>query len=102
MQMKNPPHPGELIDDTLHELGWTIDDAATGLGLSLQQLHNIISGRSAVTPELAVKLEAAIGSTADTWLRMQNAYDLARLQQQRGGGSAVQRFAEKPHAPQLI
>jgi addiction module HigA family antidote len=94
MRMKNPPHPGELIGDNLHDLGWSIVDAAKGLGMSRQQLHNIIGGRSAVTPDLAVKLEKAIGSTADTWLRLQNAYDLAEAEQ-RGAGQAVQRFAPK-------
>jgi addiction module HigA family antidote len=70
MEMKNPPHPGELIIDNLDELGMTVVAAAKALGVSRQQLHNLISGRSAITPGMAVKLELAIGSTADTWLRM--------------------------------
>jgi antitoxin HigA-1 len=77
MEMKNPPHPGELIGDSLHELGISIVDAVRGLGITRQQLHNIIAGRSAIMPEMAVKLEQALGSTADTWLRMQMNYDLA-------------------------
>ncbi len=44
-----------------------------------QQLHNLIAGRSAITPEMAVKLELAIGGTADAWLRMQMNYDLAHV-----------------------
>ena len=79
MDMKNPPHPGELIADNLDELGVTISDAAKGLGISRQQLHNVIAGRNAVTPEMAVRLEKALGSTADTWLRMQMNYDLAQV-----------------------
>jgi antitoxin HigA-1 len=75
--MKNPPHPGELIGDTLDELGVTIIAAAKGLGITRQQLHNLIAGRSGITPEMAIKLEKAIGGTADTWLRMQINYDLA-------------------------
>jgi antitoxin HigA-1 len=77
MEMKNPPHPGKLIGDSLHELGISIVDAVRGLGITRQQLHNIIAGRSAIMPEMAVKLEQALGSTADTWLRMQMNYDLA-------------------------
>ena len=77
--MKNPPHPGELIGDTLDELDVSIVAAAKGLGITRQQLHNLIAGRSGITPEMAVKLEKAIGSTADTWLRMQMNYDLARV-----------------------
>src|SRR5664279_1488714 len=79
MEMKNPPHPGELIGDTLDELDVSIVAAAKGLGITRQQLHNLIAGRSGITPEMAVKLEKAIGSTADTWLRMQMNYDLSLI-----------------------
>jgi addiction module HigA family antidote len=79
MEMKNPPHPGELIGDTLDELDVSVTDAASGLGITRQQLHNLIAGRSGITPEMAVRLEKAIGSTADTWLRMQMNYDLAEV-----------------------
>lgn len=82
MKMKNPPHPGELIGDTLDDLKVSVSKAASGLGISRQQLHNLISGRSGITPEMAVKLEQAIGSTADTWLRMQMNYDLAQVRKQ--------------------
>jgi addiction module HigA family antidote len=82
MEMKNPPHPGELIGDTLKELNISVTEAARGLGITRQQLHNVIAGRSGITPEMAVKLEKAIGSTADTWLRMQMHYDLARVRKQ--------------------
>ena len=79
MEMKNPPHPGELIGDNLAELGVSISAAARGLGITRQQLHNIIAGRSALTPEMAMRLEKAIGSTADTWARMQLNYDMAQI-----------------------
>jgi antitoxin HigA-1 len=79
MKMKNPPHPGELVADNLTELGVTIKDAAEAIGVTRQQLHKVISGRSGITPEMAVRLEKAIGSSADTWLRMQMDYDLARI-----------------------
>jgi addiction module HigA family antidote len=77
--MKNPPHPGELVGDNLEELGITVSDAAKALGISRQQLHNVIAGRYGITPEMAVRLEKALGSTADTWLRMQMNYDLAQI-----------------------
>jgi addiction module HigA family antidote len=82
MQMKNPPHPGEMIGDSFGELGVSISAAAKGLGITRQQLHNLISGRSGITPEMAVRLEKALGSTADTWLRMQMNYDLTRVRKQ--------------------
>ena len=84
MEMKNPPHPGELIGDNLSEVGVSISSAAKGLGITRQQLHNLIAGRCAITPEMAVKLEKAIGSTADTWLRMQMNYDLAQIRKRKG------------------
>jgi addiction module HigA family antidote len=80
--MKNPCHPGELIKADIDELGLSLVAAAKGLGISRQQLHSIIAGRAGVTPEMAMRLEKALGSTADTWLRMQMNYDLARLRKQ--------------------
>jgi addiction module HigA family antidote len=94
MEMKNPPHPGELIGDSLEELGMSISAAAKGLGITRQQLHNLIAGRSAVTPEMAVRFEKALGSTADTWLRMQMNYDLAQIRK-RASSIDVKRFAPK-------
>ena len=79
MPMKNPIHPGELVGDTLTDMGVTVIDAAAAMGVTRQQLHNVIAGRSAVSPEMAYRLERAVGSTADTWLRMQANYDLALL-----------------------
>jgi addiction module HigA family antidote len=81
LPMKNPAHPGELVGDTLAELGVSVTEAAKRLGITRQQLHNVISGRSGVTAEMAVRLEKALGSTADTWLRMQMNYELAQIRQ---------------------
>ena len=79
MPMKNPPHPGPGIRDDLDALGLSVSMAAKGLGVSRQQLYNLLRGRSAITAEMAVRLEKGIGGTADTWLRMQLAYDLAQV-----------------------
>jgi len=95
MEMKNPPHPGELIGDSLEELDVSISAAAKGLGITRQQLHNLIAGRSAITPEMAVRLERALGSSAETWLRMQMNYDLAQLRKRRASAINVKRFAPK-------
>ena len=83
MPMKNPAHPGLLLKNELEELGLSVADAAEGLGVTRQQLYNVINGKSAVTPEMAVRLEKGIGSTADTWLRMQTVYDLAQVRLRR-------------------
>ncbi len=78
--MKNPPHPGELVGDNLEALGVSVTDAAKALGISRQQRYNVIAGRYGITPEMAMRLEKALGSTADTWLGMQMNYDLAQIQ----------------------
>ncbi len=78
MPMKNPPHPGVGLKDDLDALGLTVAEAAQGLGITRQQLYNVINGKSAITPEMALRLEKGIGSTADHWLRLQAAYDLAQ------------------------
>ena len=94
LPMKNPAHPGELIRETLDELGVSISKAAKVLGITRQQLHNLIAGRCGVTAEMAVRLEKALGSTADTWLRMQMNYDLAQIRQ-RAASIKVKRIEVK-------
>ena len=94
MPMKNPPHPGAMVGDSLEEMGVSIVEAAKGLGVTRQQLHNVIAGRSAVSPEMAFRLEKAIGSTADAWLRMQATYDLAQIRA-RAAAIKVARLAPK-------
>jgi addiction module HigA family antidote len=78
MEMKNPVHPGLLVAECLNDLGLTVAEAAKGLGITRQQLHNVIAGRSSVTPEMAIRFEKAFGSTAVTWLSLQINYDLAQ------------------------
>ena len=87
--MKSPSHPGELVKENIDELGLSVAMAARGLGVTRQQLHNVVAGKSAVSPEMAIRLEKAFGGSADFWLRMQAAFDLARL---RGRDIAVERF----------
>ena len=78
MTMKNPPHPGRSIRSAcLEPLGLSISEGAGILGVSRQALNNVISGKSSISPEMAIRLTKAFGSTEETWLRMQLAYDLA-------------------------
>lgn len=81
MQMKNPPHPGLLVKHELDEMGIPVAKAAEALGVTRQALYNVISGKTSITPEMAVRLAKGIGSTPDGWLRMQLTFDLAQLQQ---------------------
>ena len=98
MTMKNPPHPGRLVADNLTELGLSVAQAAEGLGITRQQLYKVINGDSAISPEMAVRLERAIGSSAEAWLRLQNAYDLAQVRQY-GERLKVYRFTVPPATP---
>jgi len=79
MPMKNPAHPGRIVrHDCLEPLGLSVTQGAEVLGVSRQTLNNIIHGKSGISPEMAIRLSKAFGSTPETWLRMQLAYDLAQ------------------------
>jgi addiction module HigA family antidote len=79
MPMKNPAHPGRIVRSAcLEPLGLTVTEGATVLGVTRQALNNVINGKSGISPEMAIRLAKAFGSTAETWLRMQLAYDLAQ------------------------
>ncbi len=72
-----PSHPGALLrEEVLPALRMTVKDAAAKLGVSRQTLHAILSEKSAVTPEMAVRLGKFCGDGPDIWLRMQMAHDL--------------------------
>lgn len=92
MPMKNPPHPGRLVNDEIQALGLSVAQAAQGLGVTRQQLHRVIKGECALSPEMALRLEKGVGSSAAAWLQMQMNYDLARLRE-RSAAIAVTRLA---------
>jgi len=77
--MKNPADPGRVVRNAcLEPLGLSVTDWAKLLGVTRQALNNVINGKSGISPEMAIRLTKAFGSTAETWLRMQLAYDLAQ------------------------
>jgi addiction module HigA family antidote len=94
MPMKNPPHPGAGLKDDIEALGLSVAEAAKGLRVTRQQLYRVINGDCAITPEMAIRLEKAIGSTADAWLRMQMNYDLAQARR-RASSIKVKRLEPK-------
>ena len=74
---RSPTHPGELFHDiVLAELGLSVSEAARQLGVSRQTLHAIISGRSAVTAEMALRFGRFCGNGPGLWMRMQQTFDL--------------------------
>lgn len=95
MPMKNPVHPGALAKANLEELNLSVSEAAKTMKITRQQLYNVMRARSAVTPEMALRLEQAFGGSADMWLRMQAAYDLAQAREHRGKMN-IPRLVEHP------
>jgi addiction module HigA family antidote len=79
MPMKTPPHPGLSVrHDCLEPLGLTVTEAAKRLGISRKQLSDIVNCKAGLSPEMAIRLDKAFGGGAETWLRLQAAYDLSR------------------------
>jgi addiction module HigA family antidote len=81
-----PLHPGALLrEQVLPALGLTVSRAALDLATTRQNLHRILSGRTAITPEMAVRLERFCGISASFWLERQQGYDLSRAQRELSG-----------------
>ncbi len=79
MPMKHPPHPGRIVrQECLEPLGLSVTDGAKGLGVSRNALSELINERRGISPEMAIRLAKAFGGSADTWHRMQAAYDMAQ------------------------
>lgn len=77
MTMHNPPHPGEVLRELcLAPLDLTVTDAASALGVSRKTLSAILNGRAGISPEMAVRLSLAFGTTAESWMNQQVQYDL--------------------------
>lgn len=85
MAMHNPAHPGEILKELVIEpLGLTITDVAEHLDISRKTLSKVLNARGAITPEMAVRLELAFQKpSADHWLKLQNAYDLWQVREQK-------------------
>ena len=77
--MKIPVHPGAIVrEDCLNPLGLSVTEGARRLGVGRQTLSNLVNEKSAVSIEMAYRLSKAFGSTPETWLGMQLAFDLAQ------------------------
>jgi addiction module HigA family antidote len=96
MTMKCPPHPGMGLKDDIEALGVSVAEAATSFGVARQYLQAVTRGKSAMTPDMALRLEKVIGSTAEHWLSLQLAHDLAQARL-HSGKLKLKRLA--PRAP---
>jgi len=79
--MHNPAHPGEVLREYLPE-DLAVTEAARRLGVTRQTLSALLNGRAGVSAEMALRLEAALGTSAEMWLEMQAGYDLWLARQQ--------------------
>jgi addiction module HigA family antidote len=81
MPMTNPPHPGRHVKlDCLDPLDLSVTAGARALGVSRLTLSNLVNGKNGISPEMAIRLSKAFGGSAEVWLRMQMAYDLAQAE----------------------
>ena len=77
MRMHNPPHPGEILRELCIEpLGLSVTRAAEALGVSRKTLSAILNERAGISPEMAIRLSKAFGTSAESWLNQQVQYDL--------------------------
>jgi addiction module HigA family antidote len=83
-RMYNPPHPGEVLQDTVLAKGRiSVSELARKLGVSRVALSRVVNGRAAVSADMALRLAAALGGSAESWLQMQAAYDLWQATRRR-------------------
>ena len=84
MKMHNPPHPGEILRELCIEpMGLSITRTAEALGVTRKTLSAILNGRAGISPEMAVRLSLAFGTSAESWLNQQAQYDLWQAEKKR-------------------
>jgi len=82
MSMHNPPHPGEFIREVyLEELGVSSRKLAAKLKVSPSTFNRLLNSKSGVSPEMALRLSKVLGRSPESWLALQNNYDLWQARQ---------------------
>ena len=95
IRMKNPAHPGGFVKSEIIEpLELSVTDAATALGVTRAALSALLNERSALSPEMAVRLEKAFGVSMETLMRMQNSFDIAEARK-RSDDIKVGRYSRR-------
>jgi len=85
MKMHNPPHPGEILKELCVEpLGLSVTRASEALDVSRKTLSAILNGRAGISPEMALRLSKAFGTSAESWLNLQMHYDLCVAERNAG------------------
>ncbi|XKM14173.1 HigA family addiction module antitoxin [Orbaceae bacterium ac157xtp] len=75
-------HPGHIVARDLNDMGMSARRFALNIGVSPATISRFLAGKTALTPSLAIRVAAALGSTPEFWLRLQSAYDLRQLENQ--------------------
>ena len=81
--MLNPPHLGELIRESMDEVGWNVTETAARLGCERGTLSRLLNGKAGLSAHMALALEDLGWGTADHWMRMQASYELAQTRRAR-------------------
>jgi addiction module HigA family antidote len=81
MEMYNPAHPGEVLQEAL--AGQNITHVARHIGVSRVTLSRILNCRGAVTPEMSIRLSAALGTSPGLWYNIQCQYDFAQARRKK-------------------
>ena len=81
--MLNPPHLGELIRESMDEVGWNVTETAARLGCERGTLSRLLNGKTGVSANMSLALEDIGWGTADHWMRMQASYELAQARRDR-------------------
>ena len=81
--MRNPPHLGELIRESMDDAGWNVTETAARLGCERGTLSRLLNGKAGVSATMSLALEDNGWGTAEHWMRMQASYELARARRDR-------------------
>lgn len=83
-RMYSPSHPGGFVKSEIIEpLGLSVTAAALVLGVTRPALSALLNERASLSPEMALRIEKALGVSMDTLMRMQTSYDVALLRKQK-------------------
>lgn len=84
-RLKSPPHPGGFVrSEIIEPAELSVTAAAQALGVTRPALSNVLNGRAALSPDMALRIEKAFGVSMDTLMRMQNSYDIAEARKREG------------------
>jgi addiction module HigA family antidote len=100
MRMHSPPHPGSIVKfDCLEPLELSVTEAAKWLGVTRPSLSHVVNCQAAISPTMALRLEAAGWGVAEGWLRMQVAHDLWKAKKLFAKAIKVKPFPQRIPEP---